>query len=94
MAIIPLADFPKDPDAILDYELDWTLWLEDDVIMTSTWMVPDGLTQPNAATHTQKAAHIWLGGGTEGQSYLITNRITTAGGRQDDRTIQITITEK
>ena len=32
-----LASFPKDPDAVLDYYLDWGPWLAGDTIVTSAW---------------------------------------------------------
>ena len=35
----------KDPDEVLDYELDWSLRLAGDTIVTSTWTVPSTLTK-------------------------------------------------
>jgi hypothetical protein len=82
--------FPKDPNSVLDYTVDWydEGWLGIDTIATSTWIVPTGLTNI-AESHTTKIATIWLSGGTAGTNYEVTNRITTAGGRTDDRTIVI-----
>lgn len=83
--------FTKDPDAILDYQWDWTAWLaqESDVIVTSTFIVPTGInegTGGKASSHTDTTATIWLSGGTAGSVYLVTNRIVTSGGRTNDRT--------
>lgn len=39
-------------------------------------------------------ATVWLSGGTAGQEYAVTNRITTTAGRTDDRTILITVVER
>ena len=31
------AKFIKDPDAVLDYQADWSDWLGDDTISSSSW---------------------------------------------------------
>ena len=85
--------FEKDPSAILDYQVNWTDWLTTDTIASSTWTVPDGITKVTDVTDDTKAT-IWLSGGTVGKRYTITNRIVTAGGRQDERSITIKIVNK
>lgn len=85
--------FPKDPDAILDYAVDWATWLGSDTIATSAWVVPSGITEVSD-TNTSTVAVIWLSGGTAGSTYNIVNRITTAGGRTEDRTIVIRVQER
>jgi len=85
--------FLKDPSAVLDYTVDWTTWLSTDVIATSSWTVPNGLTK-GAETKTEKTASIWLSGGTVGQEYTVVNKITTAAGRTDERTIIIAVVER
>lgn len=87
-----MPSFIKDPDASLDYSVDWSEWLAtaSDSILTSTWTVPDGLTvvtQTNSGT----LATVWLSGGTAGKAYSLTNHITTRGNRTDDRTIVIIV---
>jgi len=85
--------FVKDPDAILDYIVDWINWLCSDTIATGTWTVPTGITKvSNSITDTE--AIVWLSGGTAGHSYDLTCRIITAGGRVDDRTISILVRHK
>ena len=82
--------FTKDPDAILDYSVDWAKWLAGDQINTSDWTVPVGLAKTlDAATATK--ATVWLSGGDAGQSYTVTNRITTAGGRTEDRSFIVKV---
>ena len=67
--------FTKDPDAVLDYSVDWAKWLAGDAINTSDWTVPVGLAKTlDSATVTKTT--IWLSGGAAGQSYTVTNRIT------------------
>ena len=34
--------FTKDPDAVLDYSVDWSLWLAGDEISTSEWLLEEG----------------------------------------------------
>jgi hypothetical protein len=85
--------FTKDPDAVLDYQVDWSAWLASalggaDTIATSTWIVPDGITK-NSDTHTDNTATLWVSGGTAGTAYNLVNRITTAGGRTNDLTLRL-----
>jgi hypothetical protein len=84
--------FIKDPDAVLDYTVDWSPWLSDsgDQITSSAWIVPEGLTT-TADYYTTTTATVWLSGGTVGREYVVTNRITTAAGRVDDRSFTLVI---
>ena len=36
--------FTKDPDAVLDYSVDWSLWLAGDQISSSEWILEPGAT--------------------------------------------------
>lgn len=83
----------KDPNATLDYRINWAEWLDTDTIATVAWTVPAGLTQ-TAATNTTTSATIWLSGGTVGTRYAVACRITTTAGRIDDRTIRIDCVQK
>lgn len=89
-----MADFTKDPDDILDYSFDWTAWVAtNETISTSTWILSPGIVQ-NSATNTTLIATVWLSGGTAGNPYSVTNRITTNQGRTVDRTMTIRVTNK
>lgn len=87
----------KDPDAILDYHINWSEWLNEtgdgDYIVTSEWIVPDGITAQDEE-FTMNTATVWLAGGTAGKRYPLTNRVTTARGRRDDRTIYVEMRHK
>lgn len=87
--------FIKDPEAKLDYVVDWSAWLEPDAdtIATSEWDAPDGLTVESEAA-TNSRATVWLSGGTEGSVYPVVNSIVTAAGRTDERTIYIHVNDK
>jgi hypothetical protein len=83
----------KDPDANLDYSLDWTAWLAGDTIAASSWVIPDGL-EAGTMTNNDTVATIWLSGGAPGSTYKITNQITTAAGRTDERTVTLRVVEQ
>lgn len=83
----------KDPDSVLDYGFDWSLWLNGDTISTSAWTVPVGLTKDSDSATTTTTT-IWLSGGTPGQLYPITDRVVTAGGRTDDRSFKLRVQER
>lgn len=87
-----MSTFVKDPEAVLDYQVDWTNWLQTgETISTSTWTVPSPLTQPTLASNTTTKATVWLGGGTDGATYRVTNRVVTNGGRTNDRSLTIVV---
>lgn len=90
---VPLASYLKDPDALLDYVIDWSAWLGGDTINTSAWAADSGITV-SSSTNTTLTATVWLSGGTELSSYKVRNRITTTAGRTDDRTIEITVVSR
>ena len=87
--------YTKDPDAVLDYSVDWSLWLAGDEISSSEWILEDGVDLEQAtASNTATNATVWLRGGEAGTTYLVTNRIVTVGGRTDDRTISIKVEDR
>ena len=85
--------YTKDPNAVLDYTVDWETWLGGDTISTSAWTVGTGLTE-DSDSNTTTSATVWLSGGTTGTDYACTNRIVTAAGRTEDRTIHIRVRER
>ena len=91
MTFIP--EDPKDPDATIDYGMDWTLWLSGDTITSSSWTAAPGL-EVDSSSHGDSETTVWLSGGVVGEEYKITNRIVTAGGRTDDRTILLSVDER
>lgn len=89
----------KDPQARLPFTMNWAQWLAGeggDIIESVEWSVPDGITQENspAPSHTDDMATLWLSGGSAGQTYDITCRVLTAGGRIDERTLSVTVTNR
>lgn len=101
--------YEHDPNAVLDYSVDWKHktagsrtsgnadgWLgSGETITTSTWTVAAGLTQTTPTpSNVDGKTTVWLTGGTAGTSYRVTNHITTSTGRQDERSLQINVTER
>lgn len=83
----------KDPDAVLPYSIDWSDWLvSGDTIATSTWAAETGITVDSDSETTQVTTVV-LSGGTVGETYRVRNRIVTANGYTDDRSIWVTVCE-
>jgi len=86
--------FHKDPDAVLDYKKDWSNWLGTDTITNSIWFADSDDITIDSSNHDTQEAVVWLSGGTVGEGYMVTNRITTTQGRINDSSIIIIIKEK
>lgn len=98
---MPFRRFTQDPNARLSYRHDWAApdseggpWLDDgDTIVASTWACDDPaliLEDGDIISGTQTV--IFISGGVLGQTYVVTNHITTnLGPLIDDRSIRIRI---
>ena len=87
------SSFVKDPDAKLDYYINWTAWLAGDTISGSTWVSTDGVVL-SADAILGGVTRVWVDGGTQGTVAALTNHITTVAGREEDRTLLLVIREK
>lgn len=85
----------KDPNAVLDYSFDWTAYLAaiTDTIESVEFVLDDGLTQVDYSHNTLMAV-VWVSGGLAGTTARVTCRITTQGGRVDDRSVFLKIAER
>lgn len=83
----------KDPDSIEPFSINWSDWLNGDTISTSSWTVPAGITLDSDSNDTTTTTAV-LSGGTAGNNYEITNRITTALGYQKDQSMVIICKEQ
>jgi hypothetical protein len=93
----------KDPDEVLDYTINWSDVLDAsnpvDSITVSTWEVAEFTNGADLNMDSDTLANpfttIWLsGGGVLNSIHKVINHITTAGGRQYERTIKIWIQNK
>lgn len=83
----------KDPDEVLDYQVDWSDRLDTgDTISSSSFTVSEGTGLTiDSSTYTDDTATVWLSAGTEGENYVINNRIVTANGRTFDQSVKIRV---
>jgi hypothetical protein len=79
----------KDPNAVLDYRFDWVEWLNGDTISVSTISAVNGTIA--SQSNTTSTATAWISGGVAGQVITVTSHITTAAGRQEDRTVRLKV---
>lgn len=68
----------KDPQEVLVYTVDWDTddWLGTDALASSQFTVDTGLTK-DAENFSSPNALVQLSGGTLGQRYRVTNKVTT-----------------
>jgi hypothetical protein len=87
---------PKDPQATLDYAIDWSDWLsEGEEIVNSVWATSSGAIQSPSFTAT--ATGVWLSGGEVGIAITLTNTITTNStpvARIDERSLVIKVKQR
>lgn len=84
-------NWEKDPQALLDYSIDWSAWLaEGDSIASLTVLQSAGIVVPAQGIRGAVTA-VMVGGGDDGTDEEVTLRILTSQGRTDDRTIKLLI---
>jgi hypothetical protein len=87
----------KDPEATLDYTIDWTNWMPaSDTISTSSFAItsPAGDSDPitvDSNSNTNYKATAVLTGGTAGNIYTVTNTIVTTNNITDRRFFRVTV---
>lgn len=100
-----MSSLVKDPDAVLDYVMDWNAppekggpWLATgETITAATVTVPVGITlnpPPHVTTFTTTAVTFWLAGGADGTDYVAVCRVTTNAGRTDDFSVTVKVRAK
>lgn len=86
----------KDPAAVLDHGMDWTDELDDGETISgepSVIAFPAGLTI--AAVNAANGIVNWrVSGGTAGQAYIATCRITTSTGRVLELSVRYPVRER
>lgn len=86
----------KDPDAVLDYGVDWSVYLDaGEVITGSAWIIfPEGELMASTPSYDDASTTVSLSGGGRGKIYYVTNRVTTSLGRTDDRSFTLRIEQQ
>lgn len=101
MTLIPSMK-PKDPDAVLPYQIDWSEWLgATATIVTSSWSIAgaDDALELGTGSYDDliavdgKSTTVWLSAGTLGKWYTVTNHVETdeTPPREDDRSFRLLI---
>jgi len=88
---------PKDPDATLDYQLDWSDWLADGVSIVDLDVTADGGVTVDQSYFTATTTTAWLSDGTLGETANVVFRITTDSSplaQIDDRTLRLKIKDR
>jgi hypothetical protein len=87
---------PKDPDEVLDYQIDWSDRLSGDTLLTSDWTISgdDSVLVEDSNSISGDSTIIWLSAGTLAETYDLLNRVTTTGGRTMDQTVKLKIRSK
>lgn len=96
--------FVKDPDDVLDYEVNWEndpTWVAGDVITASTFTVDiatitdddDSPLTVDSDTFTDTTATAFVSGGTDGIIYQVVNHIVCDSGREMDKVLFFKLTQ-
>jgi hypothetical protein len=93
-----MAIFLKDPAATIDYAVDWqAAYLAGQSIAASNWRVvpdePDGIVVAVAVEAGGRCVAT-LVGGRRGHVYRVTNRVTLADGRSDERSLDVRVEDR
>ncbi len=86
--------FLKDPDATLDYAFDWSSWLQSGETISSYSITVDSGITKEGDSQSNGVVTVWLSGGTAGQTYSVSCKITTSMSRTDERTMKIFVMER
>ena len=87
-------EYIHDPESVLDYNVDWNTWLQaGETISSSSVTVPSGITK-NSDNNALGIQTAWMTGGTRGTRYALVFHITTSAGRQEDRTLTLSVQDK
>ena len=82
----------KDPNEVLDYEIDWTDRLvAGETISSYSWITESGTITIDSHSQAAGVVTAWLSGGTHGSSIVLTNRIVTNQGRTYDQSVRLRI---
>ena len=87
----------KYPHSRVDYAIDWTGYLDGQIVASSQWTVvpdePEGIALEEASFGLARAAAT-LSGGVPGHVYSVSNRVTLSDGRSDERSITLRVEQR
>lgn len=91
--------FPRrvhDPDAVLDYPMDWSAWLSEGDSLASATVTPadPAVTVADPVQVTGAVVVPRISGGTPGTNVDVRYHVVTTNGLEDDRSITLVIKER
>jgi len=85
----------KDPNAVLDFQFDWSAWLSSgETITASIYLFESATLELFDESIDGGFTTFWARGGAAGEVVQITNRITSSEGRIDDWTRPLRLKER
>lgn len=90
-----LGTFNKQPQEILDYDIDYSEFLpESDTIVDHVTSADEGLTVLSSATiDAGKGVKVWVGGGVTGNTYKVQVRAVSGDGRVKEAEFKVRVKE-
>jgi hypothetical protein len=90
--------FLKDPDALLDYSVDWAAAVGGEAaVFASSWAVhphePGGVSVASASLEGNVAL-VRLAGGLPGHVYTVGNQVVLGDGSRDERSLTIRVEDR
>jgi hypothetical protein len=88
--------FQKDPSAVLDYEFDWSAWLEEgeEIASSEITLTPAGELVLDRTVPLSSSVIAWLSAGVLGRTYRVACHIVTNDAREDDRSLFVSVSER
>lgn len=87
----------KDPQGIVDYAIDWALYLDGKTIVASAWSVEpeevDGVAVEEASFDTTRTA-VRASGGLSGHIYSLANQVILSDGSSDERSVTLRVEQR
>lgn len=86
----------KQPGDVLDFDVDFSLWLPDEDSIANTPVVmiePAGELTADAVQVASPIIKVWLSGGVDKATYKVTVRASTAGGRVKEKEFKLRVKE-
>ena len=87
----------KDPGSRVDYAIDWTAYLDGQVVAASLWSVvpaESGGIAVDATAQDLVRTAATLTGGQIGHVYTVSNRVTLSDGQVDERSITLRVEQR
>ena len=88
-----MTTYMHDPDAVLDYQIDWSAWLAESETITSYTITATGTVTIDSDSDDGTSVTVWLSGAAAGR-LKVACRITTNQGRTDERTFDLSVRDR